>query len=130
MNEFPPFSNGGSHTWKIKSNTSVKIATTVQESFIWQGYPGCENDGLGACETNPITTYKGYEIWEFDAYRSTVNTLQGPDVHTATNTYNIPEKSWMFRDNSTGFRESKLQWECCATTFLSATKTNSNQSCQ
>jgi hypothetical protein len=107
LDAFPPFTNAGNKTWKIKPETVNLIQSTQTEHDYWQGYPGCENDGPGACETNPITYYKGYELYEFSAYQSTVSTLVKGDVHGATNTYSIPEKSWVFRDNSTGFIQ---QW--------------------
>lgn len=91
--------------WKANQGTLELIEDTKEEGFYWQGFPGCEGD---ECESNPMTTYKGYETWRFSSYPKSLTTISPGEVNTAnSNTYNIPQKSWMFRDNSTGFIQ---QW--------------------
>lgn len=97
LDSFPPFTNGGDKTWKIKTDTINLIQSTKEIHEYWDSPD----------ESYLITYYKGYELYEFEAFQSTVSTIVSGDVQIATNTYNIPEKSWMFRDNSTGFIQ---QW--------------------
>jgi hypothetical protein len=97
LNAFSPFTNGNDKTWKIKLGTIELIESTQTIHEYWNSEE----------EAYLIPYYKGYELYEFKAYQSTVTTIGNSDVTVSTNTYNIPSKSWMFRDNSTGFIQ---QW--------------------
>jgi len=87
--------------WKANTGTLELIEDTQVEDFYWCGGP---EDPEGA----QCYYYKGYQIWKFTSYPKSLTTISQGEVHTAnSNPYNIPQKSWMFRDNSTGFIQ---QW--------------------
>ena len=106
--QYPSVPRVSSKFWKANETTLELIEDTTVEGGYWGGYPGCEDDGDGACESNWVTTYKGYKTYRFSSYPKSLTTISPGEVNTAnSNPYNIPQKSWMFRDNSTGFIQ---QW--------------------
>ncbi|NDB82155.1 MAG: hypothetical protein EB127_05340 [Alphaproteobacteria bacterium] len=101
---FPTYLNiprNSSKFWKANTGTLELIEDAQVEDFYWCG----PTEDIESVE---CSAYKGYQIWKFSSYPKSLTTISQGEVHTAnSNQYNIPQKSWMFRDNSTGFIQ---QW--------------------
>lgn len=99
-NYFAPIGVLGDGAWRADpSDIELDDDQRLEDEF----WIGDSND-----PGNPYTKYKGYRIYKINSFKKSLTTIDPGDVHTAnTNSYNVPQRSWMHRDNSTGFIQ---QW--------------------